>query len=115
MDAFLKSGADVSRALEQLPHNLNVMYTDLLREHSRGSGVPDDIQLLILQSVTHATRPLRLLEIAEFINITQYPPENRDSKAAKDLIHSACGPLLEILPDETVSVVQHSLTELLNG
>jgi hypothetical protein len=28
---------------------------------------------------------------------------------------SACGPLLEVLPDETVSVVHHSLTEFLNG
>jgi len=115
MNAFLRPGADVAHVLDQLPQDLNVMYTDLLREHSRRSGVPDDIQLLILQSVTHASRPLRLLEIAEFIDVTQHPLEERDLKAAKDLVRSACGPLLEILPDETVSVVHHSLTEFLNG
>ncbi|KAK4447258.1 ankyrin repeat-containing protein [Podospora aff. communis PSN243] len=115
MDAFTRPGANPAKVLEELPQDLNVMYTDLLREHSRRSGVPDDMQLLILQSVTHASRPLRLLEIAEFIDVTQRAPEERDLKAAKDLVRSACGPLLEILPDETVSVVHHSLTEFLNG
>ncbi|KAK1751383.1 ankyrin repeat-containing protein [Echria macrotheca] len=115
MDAFLKPWADITKVLEELPRDLNVMYTDLLREHSRRSGVPAPIQLLILQAVTHATRPLRLLEIADFINLTQYPPDKRDLKTVKSLVRAACGPLLEILPDETVSVVHHSLTEFLNG
>ena len=115
MDSLLRPGADVERVLGHLPLDLNVMYTELLREHSRRSGVPDQLQLLILQAVTHASRPLRLLEIAEFIDVTQRPTGYRDLKAAKDLVRSACGPLLEILPDETVSVVHHSLTEFLNG
>ncbi|KAK4186673.1 ankyrin [Podospora australis] len=115
MDAFLRPGADVAQVLAHLPQDLNVMYTDLLREHSRRSGVPHSLQLLILQAVTHASRPLRLLEIAEFTNVTQFPEDQRNLKAAKDLVRSACGPLLEILPDETVSVIHHSLTEFLNG
>ena len=115
MDAFLRRGADTSEVLKSLPQDMNIMYTDLLREHARRSRVPDSIQLLIMQWVTHATRPLRLLEIAEAVNVTQYPPDKRDLKAAKELVRSACGPLLEILPDETVSVVHHSLTEFLIG
>lgn len=39
----------------------------------------------------------------------------RNLRAMKDLIRTACGPLLEILPDETVSVVHHSFTEYLKG
>jgi hypothetical protein len=49
MDPFLETGADVKQVLRALPSDLNEMYTDLLREHGRRSGVPDDIQLLILQ------------------------------------------------------------------
>lgn len=41
------------------------MYNELLQEHSRRSNVSFELQMLILQIVTHATRPLRLLEIAE--------------------------------------------------
>jgi len=115
MEAFLQPGADTKQVLEQLPQDLNVMYADLLREHASRSGVPDDMQLLILQSVTHASRPLRLLEIAEFVNVTQGGAGDDGLKAAKDLVRKACGPLLEILPDETVSVVHYSLTEFLNG
>ncbi|KAJ5953528.1 hypothetical protein N7454_000424 [Penicillium verhagenii] len=114
MDAFLEPDADVREVLNALPMDLNTMYNELLQEHSRRSNVPFELQLLILQFVTHATRPLRLLEIAEMIN-------KRDSdgsqtlKETKDLVRSACGPLLEILPDETVSVIHHSFTEFLKG
>lgn len=115
MDAFLKPGADVKEVLRVLPADLADMYTNLLREHADRSGVPDDIQLLILSWVTHATRPLRLLELAEMINITYLSVAERNLKTAKNLIRIACGPLLEILPDETVSVVHHSFTEYLKG
>ncbi|SPO01936.1 uncharacterized protein DNG_04609 [Cephalotrichum gorgonifer] len=115
MDAFLEPGADVATVLTQLPADLNVLYTDLLEEHARRSGVAPDMQHLILQSVTHATRPLRLLELAEMIKFCGPNGSTRDLKAAKDLIRAACGPLLEILPDETVSVIHHSFTEYLKG
>ncbi|KAF2468345.1 ankyrin [Lindgomyces ingoldianus] len=115
MDEFLEPGANPEEVLSNLPADLNVMYTDLLREHCKRANVPHDVQLLILQWVTHATRPLRLLELAGSINITHFPEGQRNLKAAKDLARSACGPLVEILPDETLSVVHHSLTEFLNG
>lgn len=115
MDSFLESNADVARVLRSLPTDLNEMYERLLREHSHRSGVPDDVQLLILQWVTHATRPLRLLELAEMLSVTHGPGANKTLESSKDLVRSACGPLLEILPDETVSVVHHSFTEFLKG
>ncbi|KAJ5432500.1 uncharacterized protein N7458_011656 [Penicillium daleae] len=113
MDVFLESGADVQEALKALPMDLNTMYNELLREHARRSNVPSELQLLILQFVTHATRPLRLLEIAEMLNT--HSEYNRTLKEIKDLVRSACGPLLEVLPDETVSVIHHTFTEFLKG
>lgn len=115
MDAFLEPGVDINAVLSRLPTDLNALYTDLLAEHLKRSGVPEDIQRLILQSVTHATRPLRLLELAEMIRISFRGDSTRDIKGTKDLIRAACGPLLEILPDETVSVIHHSFTEYLKG
>ncbi|KAK4031963.1 ankyrin-2 [Parachaetomium inaequale] len=116
MDAFLEPNSDVRQVLKTLPTDLNAMYTDLLREHAQRSGVPSDIQRLLLCWVTHATRPLRLIEIAEMLSVT-YNTAGRqhDLKSAKGLVRVACGPLLEIHLDETVSVVHHSLTEFLLG
>lgn len=115
MDAFLEPGAAIHEVLEQLPADLNVLYTDLLKEHAIRSGVDEKIQHLILQAVTHANRPLRLLELAEMIRVTSPGSGARDLKTTKDLIRAACGPLLEILADETVSVIHHSFTEYLKG
>lgn len=115
MDAFLEPGANIKAVLDSLPADMNQMYTDLLHEHSDRSGIPNAIQRLILQWVTHATRPLRLLEIAEMIDVTYNNDNDRDLRLAKDLVRAACGPLLEILPDETVCVIHHSFTEYLKG
>ncbi|UKZ79908.1 hypothetical protein TrVFT333_007671 [Trichoderma virens FT-333] len=115
MDAFLEPNVDINAVLLKLPTDLNALYTDLLSEHAKRSGVPDSIQHLILQSVTHATRPLRLLELAEMIRVSFSEDSERDIKSTKELIRAACGPLLEILPDETVSVIHHSFTEYLKG
>jgi ankyrin repeat protein len=115
MDAFLKEGADVEQVLAALPLDLNVMYQNLLREHARRSGVSEEFQVLILSWATHATRPLRLLELADMLHVTQPELSSVDLKATKELVRTACGPLLEILADETICVVHHSLTEFLNG
>lgn len=115
MDAFLEPGADVSDVLKKLPRDLNHMYTDLLRDHSLRSGIPPNLQRLILQCATHATRPLRLLEVAEMLQTTHLSRTEKNLRATKDLVRAACGPLLEILPDETVCVVHHSFTEYLIG
>ncbi|OJJ42502.1 hypothetical protein ASPZODRAFT_1313164 [Penicilliopsis zonata CBS 506.65] len=115
MDAFVEPEANAQEVLEKLPADLNVMYNNLLREHAKRSHVPDELQLLVLQFVTHATRPLRLLEIAEMVQTTHALVGERSLKETKDLIRAACGPLLEVLHDETVSVVHHSFTEFLKG
>ena len=115
MDAFLEPGADVSKVLKELPADLNAIYTGVLLDHVRRSGIPDHLQLLILELVIHATQPLRLLELADVVNVTQLSGHEQNIKATKHLVRSACGPLLEILPDETVCVIHHSLTEFLNG
>ncbi|KAF9870565.1 ankyrin repeat-containing protein [Colletotrichum karsti] len=119
MDAFLRPGARVKDVLKELPDDLNVMYDKLLREHARRSGVAEPIQRMIMQWVTHANRPMRLLELAEMISFSlkmlRYPEDKRGLKEMKQLVRAACGPLLENLPDETICVVHHSLTEFLNG
>ncbi|CAG9984329.1 unnamed protein product [Clonostachys byssicola] len=115
MDAFLEPGADITLVLSKLPVDLNVLYTGLLRDHSHRSGVADSTQRLILQAVTHARRPLRLLELAEMVKSNNPDGQTLDLKDAKNLIRAGCGPLLEILADETVSVIHHSFTEYLKG
>lgn len=113
LDAFLEPGAQTDKVLKALPSDLHDMYTRLLRDHARRSGVPHDVQLLILQGVTHATRPLRLLELAEMLDVAHHSDSKRDLNTRKNLVRTATGPLLEILPDETVCVIHHSLTEYL--
>ncbi|KAH7127344.1 putative ankyrin repeat protein [Dactylonectria macrodidyma] len=118
MDAFLQPGADIDQVLLHLPVDLNALYNNLLEEHARSSNVPAEIQCLILQAITHTARPLRLLELATMVQcVSPDGPDGskRDLKATKGLIRAACGPLLEILPDETVSVIHHSFTEFLKG
>ncbi|KAK7430675.1 hypothetical protein QQZ08_002719 [Neonectria magnoliae] len=115
MDEYLQPHVDINTVLSQLPADLNVLYTNLLLEHAQRSGVAADIQHLILQSVTHASRPLRLLELAEMIRVISPNDSTRDLKVTKNLIRAACGPLLEILADETVSVIHHSFIEYLKG
>lgn len=115
MDAFLEPNAEIQQVIQKLPTDLNVLYTDLLAQHAQRSGVPSSVQHLILQAVTHATRPLRLLELAEMIRSSNPDHSSRDLKAAKELIRTACGPFLEILGDETISVIHHSFTEYLKG
>ncbi|KAI0394843.1 ankyrin repeat-containing domain protein [Xylariaceae sp. FL0594] len=113
MDAFLKPGANIRHVLATLPQDLNDMYTDLLAVHSLRSGVPPDIQRLIFQFATHASRPLRLIEVAEILERTCFSQAGGDFKEKKEMVRAACGPLLEILLDETVCVVHHSFTEYL--
>ncbi|CAG9973273.1 unnamed protein product [Clonostachys byssicola] len=115
MDAFLEPDAGIQQVIQELPTDMNVLYTDLLTQHAQRSGVPSGAQHLILQAVTHATRPLRLLELAEMIRFSDPDNSSRDLKATKELIRTACGPLLEILTDETISVIHHSFTEYLKG
>lgn len=104
----------MQEALDSTPVDLSVMYRNLLQEHMGRTDLPEGLCILVLQLVTHATRPLRLLEIADCIKVTK-PQFGEDIGILKNLIRSSCGNLLEVLPDESVRVVHHSLTEYLFG
>ena len=89
------------------------MYNEILVEYCTHSGVTRPLQLLVLQWVTHCSRPLRVLELATILKFVPYFTELVDLQAAKNAARTCCGPLLEILEDETVQVIHHSLTEFL--
>ncbi|KAI1187124.1 ankyrin [Nemania serpens] len=97
-------------SLDRLPHNLVDVYKEMLKEHSRRSGVDTEQQACILSFVTHASRPLRLIELGSLV---ARMIGSGDLKDGKDLVRASCGRLLEILNDETVSIIHHSLTEFL--
>ena len=113
MDEILANAknANIEALLGSLPMGMDEMYTTLLSEHSRRSGVDAKIQKLILQWITHATRPLRLLEAAELVLLVS--TEYGSIQETKNTVRSACGPLLTVLPDETLQVIHHSFTEFL--
>jgi hypothetical protein len=105
------NGADVEQLMRKLPVSLEDMYNGMLLDHAARSGVPQEFQLIILQWVTNSIRPLRLLELAAVIN--SLDDARRKLKDTKALVRTACGPLLEILEDKTVSIIHHSFTEFL--
>ncbi|KAF4904338.1 Ankyrin-3 [Colletotrichum fructicola] len=85
IDAFLNPGANAKKVLKAFLQDMSAIYSNLLREHSRRSGVPEDVQLFILQWITHATRPLGLLEMADIIKTTHHSLVNQDLKLSKDI------------------------------
>jgi ankyrin repeat protein len=118
--------AYIQRPLSWLPQSLEEMYDGMLFDHSLRSHVSQELQVAILRCVTHSIRPLRLIELATMLhhilshdsNITCHQNFSRYQsttvlKERKLLIRNACGPLLEILPDETISIIHHSFTEYL--
>lgn len=115
MDAFVDRDADPKMVLEKLPAELTIIYNDLLHNHAKRSNIPAKSQRLILQFVTHATRPFHLPEVAEMAKASRVPFQDYSLKEIKDLVQAACGPLLQILHDETVSVIHHSFTKFLKG
>ncbi len=117
-DFSQKMGAQ--KALDRMPNCLAEMYTKMLNDHSVRSGVSQPLQLELLRWVTHSCRPLRLLEIAAMVDslpnkfsVDLDATSLRSSASTKSVIRIACGPLLEILDDETVSIIHHSFTEYL--
>ncbi|KAL4913089.1 ankyrin repeat-containing domain protein [Aspergillus aurantiobrunneus] len=116
LDDHKRSSVDVAsaeNALLQLPSSMEDMYSQMLYDHSQVAGVPQERQLLILQLATHASRPLRLLEIATVLDVLDMTDGGSKHGDTKNLTRMSCGPLLEILDDETVSVIHHSFTEFL--
>ncbi|KAJ8120565.1 hypothetical protein ONZ43_g2754 [Nemania bipapillata] len=103
--------ATLPESLDRLPYNLIDVYEEMLKEHSKRSGVDAEQQARILTCVVHASRPLRLIELGSLVARII---GSGDLKEGKALVRASCGRLLEILDDETVSIIHHSFTEFLH-
>lgn len=109
-----KTLTQLDEELGRSPLVLDDLYSSILREHRVRSGGTEEDQMLILQWVIHAIRPLRLLEIADIVSLrAALKGIELPRKDAKALVRSVCGPLLDIMGDETVQIFHHSLTEFL--
>ncbi|KAK4083643.1 uncharacterized protein Triagg1_1305 [Trichoderma aggressivum f. europaeum] len=97
-------------SLDRLPRTLRDVYEDMLKEHAYRSGVTAEQQAKVLMCVTHASRPLRLIELGSLLSNML----NISLGQGKDLARRSCGRLLELLEDESVSVIHHSFTEFLH-
>jgi len=74
----------------------------MLAEHEKRSGVTQEQQFAILQCVTYSSRPLRLIELGSIIAWMRNGVTLKEGKA---LVRASCGRLLEILEDESVSII----------
>ncbi|UKZ78952.1 hypothetical protein TrVFT333_006701 [Trichoderma virens FT-333] len=97
-------------SLDRLPRTLQEVYEGMLKEHARRSGVTTEQQAKVLMCVTHASRPLRLIELGSLLSNMLHI----SLRQGKDLVRQSCGRLLELLEDESVSVIHHSFTEFLH-
>lgn len=119
IDELLEKGGNLGKewlisSLSDLPKGVENMYASILNEQRLRTGVLLKDQLAILGWVTHAVRPLRLIELADMLNMPDGESAIEENQAkAKDTVRRACGSLLEVLPDGTVQVVLYSLTEYL--
>ncbi len=114
LDQFMEQSAtSVDRHLQGLPESLEEMYVNLLHEHATRSGAGLPFQSWLLSWVTHSTRPLRVTELATLVLSTPDQAGLRNDQDAKSMVRTACGPLLEILENETVQIIHHSFTEFL--
>lgn len=103
--------ATLPDSLEALPRSLRELYEVMLRDNARRSGVSTEQQVRILSCVTHSTRPLRLIELG---SLAAHLIPGLDLRRGKEMVRASCGQLLEVLEDESVSVIHHSFTEFLN-
>ncbi|TVY45194.1 Serine/threonine-protein phosphatase 6 regulatory ankyrin repeat subunit C [Lachnellula occidentalis] len=113
LDEILQQSIPVHAHLLHLPSSLEDMYINILHEQRLRSGSSIEFQSHMLSWVTHASRPLRVTEIAALVKSRDDCGGLKDSQDAKLMIRTSCGPLVEILDDETVQVIHHSFTEFL--
>ncbi|KAF2494506.1 ankyrin [Lophium mytilinum] len=106
-----KQNMDIHELANTLPIGLEDMYNSILHNQQSESGISNEIQLTLLEAVTHSAKPLRLTEISSLLTC-EFPATDLPD-APKAIARSACGPLIEILEDETVQVIHHSFTEFL--
>jgi ankyrin repeat protein len=95
-----------------IPVKISATDRNLLLQHTERTKPLTGLYTVVLQLITHANRPLRLLEIADFIKVTK-PEYGTDIGVTKDLICRACGTLLEVRPDQTVCVKHQSIEDYL--
>lgn len=74
------------------------MYEEMLKEHAAHSSVD-------------RSRPLRVIELGALMAHMRGEP--RDLKRGKTLVREGCGRLLDILEDESISVIHHYFTNSL--
>ncbi|KAI9043325.1 uncharacterized protein KD926_003855 [Aspergillus affinis] len=113
LDELLQQEDPIVSQLEQLPGSLADIYTSMLHEYSVRSGSSVGFQTSLLTWVTHSSRVLRLTELATILHLDRKCWGLVTLYEVKCMIHSSCGPLVEVLEDETVQVVHHSFTEFL--
>jgi ankyrin repeat protein len=115
---------DIKTLASTLPIGLEDMYNSMLFQQCklfRHSNIPDlgaQLQVFLLECVTHASRLLRLNELASIVDLVLLPSVGLNTSStpgwnSKQAVRSACIPLLEILDDGTVQVIHHSFTEFL--
>ncbi|KAE9363978.1 ankyrin [Stipitochalara longipes BDJ] len=113
MDQCLQDPTHFISQIDKLPDGLGNMYTDLLLEHAIRSGTTEDFQKLVLEWITHSTRPLRLLELTAVINSLADRGGLKPDQDTKLSIRTCCGPLLELCEDQVIQIIHHSFTEFL--
>ncbi|KAF5002486.1 hypothetical protein FGRMN_311 [Fusarium graminum] len=113
-DSLLSDGPiEVATLESSLPLGLEQTYMSMLAKQRCEPGVTIDVQVIVLEAVTHSSRPLRLNEMASLVRCIR--PDIIEPSGFKRLIATSCGPLIEILEDETMQVIHHSFTEFLRG
>ncbi|RDL31844.1 Glucanase [Venustampulla echinocandica] len=120
-----KQQMDVQNLAVTLPVGLEEMYNSMLLKQSQllevsgHPGIGTKIQVFLLECVTHSSRPLRLNELADALNVVFMPSipglylASLPKWNPKQVTRTACAPLLEILEDGTIQVIHHSFTEFL--
>uniref|UniRef100_A0A0B7KLK3 Nephrocystin 3-like N-terminal domain-containing protein n=1 Tax=Bionectria ochroleuca TaxID=29856 RepID=A0A0B7KLK3_BIOOC len=91
---------DLQSLEESLPVGLEKTYNNTLATQREEHGVNIDVQILVLEAVTHVSRPLRLKELAHLLKCIY--PDATDSAGFRSLVAASCEPSIEILEDETL-------------
>jgi ankyrin repeat protein len=120
-----KQQVDIQDLATTLPVGLEEMYNRMLLKQSQLLEVPGHseigtkIQVFLLECVTHSSRPLRLTELADALNVVFMPSipglylASLPQWNPKQVTRTACAPLLEVLEDGTIQIIHHSFTEFL--
>ncbi|KAK4444770.1 ankyrin repeat-containing domain protein [Podospora aff. communis PSN243] len=104
---------DINALEASLPVGLEQTYNAMLAKQRERNGVSIELQVHVLEAVTHAARPLRLNELTSLTKCTY--PDLSPPGGLKALIATCCGSLVEVLEDETLQIIHHSFTEFLRG